>query len=80
MTKKRKRNTLLPTNEDTTGPYFPLYFSDESYEDLTHIHSGVVAAPKGQHIVLQGRILDRNGNLANGAMRCHFTYSKGTGN
>ena len=68
MTKKQQRNTLLPTNEDTTGPYFPLYFSDERYEDLTHIHSGVVAGPKGQHIVLQGRILDRNCNLANGVL------------
>ena len=68
MPKKQQRNILLPTNEDTTGPYFPVYFSDESYEDLTHIHSGVVAGPKGQHIILRGRVLDRNGNLANGVL------------
>lgn len=48
MTNKQQTNILLPTNEDTTGPYFPTYFNDESYEDLTQIHSGVIAGPSGQ--------------------------------
>ena len=61
MTNKQQPILLLPTNEDTTGPYFPTYFSDESYEDLTQIHSGVIAGPTGQHITLQGRVVDRNG-------------------
>ena len=68
MTNEQQTNILLPTNEDTTGPYFPTYFSDESYEDLTQIHSGVIAGPTGQHITLQGRVLDRNGKLANGVL------------
>ena len=68
MTNKQQTNILLPTNEDTTGPYFPTYFNDESYEDLTQIHSGVIAGPSGQHIILRGRVLDRNGKLANGVL------------
>ena len=68
MTNEQQTNILLPTNEDTTGPYFPNYFSDESYENLTQIHSGVIAGPTGQHITLQGRVLDRNGKLANGVL------------
>ena len=47
MTNKQQPILLLPTNEDTTGPYFPTYFSDESYEDLTQIHSGVIAGLRG---------------------------------
>ena len=68
MTNKQQPILLLPTNEDTTGPYFPTYFSDESYEDLTQIHSGVIAGPTGQHIILRGSVLDRNGKLANGVL------------
>ncbi len=68
MTNKQQPILLLPTNEDTTGPYFPAYFSDESYEDLTQIHSGIIAGPTGQHIILRGSVLDRNGKLANGVL------------
>ena len=68
MTNKQQTNILLPTNEDTPGPYFPTYFNDESYEDLTQIHSGVIAGPSGQQIILRGRVLDRNGKLANGVL------------
>lgn len=62
------RNSLLPTNEDTCGPYFPIYFRDESLEDLTRVHPGVVAGASGEHIILRGRVLDRHGNLANGVV------------
>ena len=68
MTNKQQLNVLLPTNEDTTGPYYPIYFRDEGWEDLTQIHPGVIAGPKGKQILLRGRILDRNGNLANGVL------------
>jgi protocatechuate 3,4-dioxygenase alpha subunit len=61
-------NSLLPTNEDTSGPYFPIYFRDPRLEDLTQIDPGIYAAPSGQHIILRGRILDRHGDLANGAL------------
>jgi protocatechuate 3,4-dioxygenase alpha subunit len=62
------QNTLLPTNEDTSGPYFPIYFRDESLEDLTRIDHGVVAGAAGQHIILRGRVFDRHGDLAHGAI------------
>ena len=68
MTQEHGQNTLLPTNEDTCGPYFPIYFRDESLEDLTRIDPGVLAGASGQHIILRGRVLDRHGDLANGVV------------
>lgn len=68
MKQESGRNTLLPTNEDTCGPYFPIYFRDESLEDLTRIGPGVVAGASGQHVILRGRVFDRHGNLANGVV------------
>lgn len=62
------RNRLLPTNEDTCGPYFPIYFRDESLEDLTRIGPGIVADITGKQIILRGKIFDRHGDLANGAV------------
>ncbi|MCI5096208.1 MAG: hypothetical protein MRY77_07845 [Rhodobacteraceae bacterium] len=68
MTQEHGQNALLPTNEDTCGPYFPIYFRDESLEDLTRIDPGVLAGASGQHIILRGRVLDRHGDLANGVV------------
>lgn len=68
MTRRPGNNTLLPTNEDTCGPFFPIYFRDESLEDLTRIDAGVVGGPEGRHIILRGQILDRHGDLANGVL------------
>lgn len=68
MTSKVGRNELLPTNEDTLGPYFPIYFQDDSLEDLTHIAHGVVASAGGTNIVLRGKVFDRHGDLAHGAI------------
>jgi protocatechuate 3,4-dioxygenase beta subunit len=69
MTQKhREENAPAPTNEDTCGPYFPIYFGDESLEDMTRIHPGVIAGASGQHIILRGRVLDRHGDLANGVV------------
>lgn len=68
MTQERGQNALLPTNEDTCGPYFPIYFGDPSLEDLTRINPGVLAGASGQHIILRGRVLDRHGDLANGVV------------
>jgi protocatechuate 3,4-dioxygenase alpha subunit len=42
----------------TTGPYFPVEFSDGS-EDLTHRAGGIA---KGRHILLTGRVLEKGGN------------------
>ena len=68
MTDDTERNGFLPTNEDTSGPYFPIYFQDESLEDLTRFGPGVVANASGTAIVLKGRIIDRHGDPANGAV------------
>ncbi|MEP1765506.1 MAG: protocatechuate 3,4-dioxygenase subunit alpha [Sulfitobacter sp.] len=68
MKQESGRNLLPSTNEDTCGPYFPIYFRDESLEDLTQIDPGVVASASGEHIILRGRVIDRHGNLANGAI------------
>lgn len=61
-------NHLSATNEDTCGPYFPIYFADPSLEDLTHVDAGLVGQAAGTPIILRGRVLDRHGELANGAI------------
>lgn len=68
MNSSTGRNVLLPTNEDTCGPYFPIYFEDPSLEDLTRVHPGLSVGPEGTHIILKGRVLDRHGDLANGVV------------
>ena len=68
MNPPNSKNTLAPTNEDTVGPYFPIFFEDPSLEDLTKVHHGLSVGPKGQHIILRGRVLDRHGDLANGVV------------
>ena len=50
-----KLQTVSPAS--TTGPYFPVEFSDGS-EDLTH-RDGKTA--QGQHILLSGRVLEKGG-------------------
>jgi Protocatechuate 3,4-dioxygenase beta subunit len=68
MSEEQRVNALLPTNEDTCGPYFPIYFGDDSLEDLTRPHPGVVSGVRGQHLVLRGSVFDRHGSLANGVV------------
>lgn len=68
MTSEDFPNTLPATNEDTSGPYFPIYFADPALEDLTQVDPGVVGQAKGTPIVLRGRVLDRHGDLAHGAI------------
>jgi protocatechuate 3,4-dioxygenase beta subunit len=61
-------NLLPATNEDTCGPYFPINFADPKLEDLTCIDPGLVGQAAGVPIILRGRVLDRHGDLANGAI------------
>jgi protocatechuate 3,4-dioxygenase alpha subunit len=61
-------NTLPPTNEDTVGPYFPIYFEDPELMDISRVHHGLVVKPEGTPMILRGRVLDRHGDLANGAL------------
>tara|TARA_B110000091_G_scaffold213518_1_gene263175 strand:- start:249 stop:854 length:606 start_codon:yes stop_codon:yes gene_type:complete len=68
MTRQLEGNALLPTNEDTCGPYFPIYFQDNSLEDMTQVGPGVLAEVAGKHIILRGNVFDRHGDLANGVL------------
>jgi len=61
-------NLLPATNEDTCGPYFPIAFADPALEDLTCVNPGLVGQASGTPIILRGRVLDRHGELANGAI------------
>lgn len=61
-------NLLPATNEDTCGPYFPIYFADPALEDLTRVNPGVVGQAAGTPMILRGRVLDRHGELANGVV------------
>jgi protocatechuate 3,4-dioxygenase alpha subunit len=61
-------NALPATNEDTSGPYFPIYFEDPALQDLTRVHPGVVGQAEGSAIILRGRVFDRHGDLAHGAI------------
>ncbi|SFR13220.1 hypothetical protein [Poseidonocella sedimentorum] len=61
-------NLLPATNEDTCGPYFPIFFADPGLEDLTKFDPGVVGQAAGTSLVLRGRVLDRHGELANGVV------------
>ncbi|GAA3869603.1 hypothetical protein [Celeribacter arenosi] len=61
-------NLLPATNEDTCGPYFPIYFADPALEDLTRVDPGLVGQAAGTPIILRGRVLDRHGELANGVV------------
>ena len=44
-------NLLPATNEDTCGPYFPIYFSGPALEDLTRVDPGLVAQAAGVPII-----------------------------
>ena len=71
-------NALPATNEDTCGPYFPIFFEDPALEDLTFVHPGLIGHAKGAPIILRGRVLDRHGDLANGAI-LEFWQANATG-
>lgn len=66
--KATKANALPATNEDTSGPYFPIYFRDPALENLSRVDEGVIGQAQGTPIILRGRILDRHGDLAHGAI------------
>ena len=57
-----------PTNEDTIGPYYPIPFLDADRMDLTRVHPGLGVGPQGRPVTLRGRVLDRLGAPASGAL------------
>ena len=61
-------NILPATNEDTVGPYFPIYFEDPELMDISRLHHGLVVGPEGTPMILRGRVLDRHKDLANGVL------------
>jgi protocatechuate 3,4-dioxygenase beta subunit len=63
-----RQNILPATNEDTSGPYFPIYFRTPALENLTKVDDGIVGHPSGTPIILRGRVLDRYGDLAHGVI------------
>ena len=56
MKANTQANLLLPTNEDTVGPYFPINFSDPLLEDLSQFESGITAQPEGVPIIFERAI------------------------
>ena len=67
-----------PTNEDTIGPYYPIPFLDADRMDLTRAHPGLAIGPRGRTIVLRGRVLDRFGAPAAGAL-LEFQHANAAG-
>jgi protocatechuate 3,4-dioxygenase beta subunit len=59
-------STLLPTPQQTLGPFYPLKFPQDSDNDLVHI-SGHSGAAKGSITRIAGRILDPSGRPVSGA-------------
>lgn len=54
--------------EDTIGPYYPIWFADDFSADLTIPKNGIVCKPRGQHILLSGRVVDKNGESVHAAL------------
>lgn len=52
---------LLPSGEDTVGPYYPIAFCSQDRADLLEPVPGTVFRAKGQPIRIGGRILDARG-------------------
>ncbi len=56
---------LLPTLDDTVGPYFPAPFApDSSHLDLYRPYRGLNVGPMGKPIVVRIRLIDIDGRLA----------------
>ncbi len=57
---------LMPTPQQTPGPFYPLSYPDDSDNDLVHV-AGHAAPAKGTTTRVAGRILDRAGRPISGA-------------
>lgn len=56
-----KALALMPTPEETEGPFYPVKNQKDKDEDLTQIN-GYVGGASGQHIVVGGHVTDIHGN------------------
>jgi len=59
---------LLPTFDDTLGPYFPPVFAHRGTLDLHRPLVGLTVAPLGTPISLKVRLVDIDGNLATSSL------------
>jgi protocatechuate 3,4-dioxygenase, beta subunit len=64
--KESAGNTLPPTPAQTSGPFYPVSFPQDSDDDLVHV-SGHSGAAKGISTRITGRIVDPNGRPVSGA-------------
>ncbi len=62
-----KALALMPTPDETEGPFYPVKDQKDKDDDLTQI-DGYVANAIGQHIVVSGRVIDVYGNPVENAM------------
>jgi len=60
--------TNNPTNEDTSGPYFPINLVEPGLKNLTEFAPGTIAKPEGKAIVIKGSVRDKNNSLAHGVL------------
>src|SRR5437899_13045603 len=58
--------TMIPTPQQTAGPFYPLSYPDDSDNDLVHV-AGHAEPAKGTVTRVAGRIFDRSGRPAMGA-------------
>jgi protocatechuate 3,4-dioxygenase, alpha subunit len=58
--------TILPTLDDTIGPYFPPCFAARERLDLRNPFAGLSVAPTGTPVRIKVQMLDTFGNLAGG--------------
>src|SRR5260370_22557738 len=57
---------LMPTPQQTAGPFYPLSYPADSDNDLVHV-AGHAAPAKGAVTRVAGRILDQTGRPLSGA-------------
>ena len=61
-----RAEALMPTPQQTAGPFYPLSYPDDSDNDLVHVN-GHAEPAKGTVIRVTGRVLDRAGRPLAGA-------------
>src|SRR5258708_13239598 len=61
-----RAEALIPTPQQTPGPFYPLSYPDDSDNDLVHV-AGHAEPAKGTVTRVAGRILDRAGQPLPGA-------------
>src|SRR5229473_6248794 len=61
-----RAEALMPTPQQTAGPFYPLSYPDDSDNDLVHV-TGHAEPAKGTVTRVAGHILDRSGRPMAGA-------------